>query len=560
MKWRRTIITYLIISPLIYILIGYVFYPLFSTFVASVMHDGAFSLEKYRQFFDLKNFSNLKALFTSIYISVLSVIFSGIVGVLLAFLLSRYEFPGRKILSSLAVLPMALPPLVGVYAFVFLFSESGIIPRALKELFGLAAVPFKLRGIPGVLVVHTFTMYVYFYLMASTAFSALDPSLEEAAYNLGANRFTVWRKVILPMLTPALVAASLLVFMVSMASYTAPLIFGVERTLTMQIYISRTNGDLAMAATQSTLLSMVSISFLIFMRWYQSRRIYRSVSKGVVTQRTELKNPVVRYVAGITAIILVFILLLPILTLVLVSFSVDYAWTVQILPPKYTLANYAKLFSNPRTWEPIKNSLVMSGIATAANIIFGIAAAYAIVRMYFKGKNLMDILIMLPWALPGTVIGINLITAFNRPTLFTANNILVGTFWIMPLAYFVRHIPLVYRSTSAALMQLDPNIEEAALNLGATWGYTFRRVVLPLISPGIISGALLAFVQGIGEFVASILLYTPSSRPISVAIYEHMYRFEFGTASAYGVLQVLLIIIVLLVTGQFSEKASQSAI
>lgn len=379
---------------------------------------------------------------------------------------------------------MALPPLVGVYAFVFLFSESGIIPRALKELFGLAAVPFKLRGIPGVLVVHTFTMYVYFYLMASTAFSALDPSLEEAAYNLGANRFTVWRKVILPMLTPALVAASLLVFMVSMASYTAPLIFGVERTLTMQIYISRTNGDLAMAATQSTLLSMVSISFLIFMRWYQSRRIYRSVSKGVVTQRTELKNPVVRYAAGITAIILVFILLLPILTLVLVSFSVDYAWTVQILPPKYTLANYAKLFSNPRTWEPIKNSLVMSGIATAANIIFGIAAAYAIVRMYFKGKNLMDILIMLPWALPGTVIGINLITAFNRPTVFTANNILVGTFWIMPLAYFVRHIPLVYRSTSAALMQLDPNIEEAALNLGATWGYTFRRVVLPLISLG----------------------------------------------------------------------------
>lgn len=558
MKVRRAIITFLTITPLIFVLAGYVVYPLFKTFIDSVMVNGTFTLKKYGQFFDTANLSNLEALFNSIYISVLSVIFSGIVGVLLAFLVSRFEFPGRNLLSRLAVLPMALPPLVGVYAFVFLFSESGIIPRALKELLGLAAVPFKLKGVPGVLVVHTFTMYVYFYIMASTAFSAIDPSLEEAAYNLGASRFTVWRKVILPMLTPALVAASLLVFMVSMASYTAPLIFGVDRTLTMQIYISRTNGDLAMAATQSTLLSMVSIMFLIAMRWYQSRRIYRSVSKGVVIQRTELRNPAVRYAAGTAAAILVLILLLPILTIVLVSFSVDYAWTVQILPPKYTLANYAKLFSSPRTWQPIKNSIVTSGIATLFNIIFGVAAAYAMVRMDFRGKNLMDVLIMLPWALPGTVIGINLITAFNRPTVFTAYKILVGTFWILPLAYFVRHIPLVYRSVSATLMQIDPAVEEAALNLGAGWSYAFRRVILPLIAPGIIGGALLSFVQGIGEFVASVLLYTPSSRPISLAIYEHMYRFEFGTACAYGVLQILLIVTVLLLTGQFSGKATQN--
>lgn len=556
---QKKLLPYIFIIPLIFILIGYVIYPLFTTFLDSIYIDGNFTLESYKSFFSLEKASNIEALLTSIYISVLSVISCGIVGVSLAFLLTRYEFPGRKVLSSLAVLPMALPPLVGVFSFVFLFGESGIIPRALKALFALQEVPFRLKGIPGVITVHTFTMYVYFYMLASDAFMKLDPSIEEAAYNLGANRGTVFRKIVLPMITPALVAASLLVFMVSMASYTAPLIFGVERTLTMQIYISRTNGDLSMAATQSSILSMVSIMFLFLMRWYQSRGFYRSQSKGVAVHRTEIKNPIVKYISGFLSLFLVTILLLPILTIILVSFSVDSAWTVQILPPKYTLENYVKLFNNPRTWNPIKNSLVMSGIATVGNIIFGVAAAYAIHRLKFRGKPLIDVAIMLPWALPGTVIGINLITAFNRPTIFSANKILVGTFWIMPLAYFVRHLPLVFRSSSASFMQLDPAIEEAAYNLGASRGYTFRKIVFPLIFGGILSGALLGFVQGIGEFVASVLLYTARSRPISVAVYEHMYKFELGTACAYGVLQIILILIVLIVTGEFSKGETNSA-
>ena len=156
----------------------------------------------------------------------------------MAFLLERYDFPGRRVLSVLVLVPMALPPLVGVLSFTFLYGESGIIPRGIQHLFNLEQVPFKLKGVWGVIVVHTFTMYTYFYLTASAAIKGLDPSLEEAATNLGASRFRIWRKVILPMLTPSIVAAALLVFMISMASYTAPLIFGVERTMTMQIYLS----------------------------------------------------------------------------------------------------------------------------------------------------------------------------------------------------------------------------------------------------------------------------------------------------------------------------------
>jgi iron(III) transport system permease protein len=478
----------------------------------------------------------------------------------MAFLLERYDFPGRRVLSVLVLVPMALPPLVGVLSFTFLYGESGIIPRGLQHLFKLQQVPFSLKGVWGVIVVHTFTMYTYFYLTASAAIKGLDPSLEEAATNLGASRIRIWRKVILPMLTPSIVAAALLVFMIAMASYTAPLIFGVERTMTMQIYLSRTNGNLDMAATQSTILSFVSITFLIIMRWYQNRRNYQNLSKGIGVHRSEVKSKVMKMVSILLSIIGVIILLLPILTLILISFSVDGTWTIQMLPPQYTFDHYIALFTDERTWRPIWNSLQMGFVATVGNILFGVAAAYAMVRLNFKGKTLLDILIMVPWALPGTVVAVNLIAAFSEENIFAFNQVLIGTFWILPLAYFIRHLPLVFRSTSASLLQMDQSIEEASRSLGASWWMTFRRIVLPLTLTGILAGTLLAFVQSIGEFVASILIYSTSTMPLSVAIFQKMYTFKFGTACAYGVLQIILILIVLMISEKLSKGSAGSAI
>ncbi|MET3287730.1 UNVERIFIED_CONTAM: iron(III) transport system permease protein [Brevibacillus sp. OAP136] len=551
---------YVLVAPLFLILLAYVIYPLFETFIASIKVDEQITFKNYLKFFSLEHTANLEALWTSIYISVLSVITCGIVGVGLAFLLERYEFPGRKILSVLALVPMALPPLIGVLSFTFLYGESGIIPRALKELFHLQQVPFSLKGIWGVLVVHTFTMYTYFFMTAQAAIRGLDPSLEEAAASLGANRFTIWRRVIIPMLTPAIVASSLLVFMIAMASYTAPLIFGIDRTMTMQIYLARTNGDLDMAATQSTILSVVSIAFLLIMRWYQGARNYQNMSKGISVHRTEIKSQAGKYISMLLSFIATLILMLPILVLVLISFSVDGTWTVQILPPQYTASHYMDLFTDSKTWKPIANSLKLSLIAVVGIIIFGVAAAYAMVRLRFRGKTLMDALIMLPWALPGTVVAINLIAAFNQPTVFSFGQVLIGTFWILPLAYFVRHLPLVFRSTSATLMQMDGSVEEAARNLGASWWYSFRRVVFPMALGGVLAGALLAYVQCIGEFVASILIFTTSTTPLSVAVFQRMYNFEFGTACAYGVLQIIVIIVVLFIAQKLTGDKAGTAV
>lgn len=549
---------YILISPLFLILFAYVIFPFYSTFIQSFAGDN--HLANYQKFFSLESTANLEALWNSFYISVISVICCAVVGVMMAFLLERYDFPGRRLLSILVLVPMALPPLVGVLSFTFLYGESGIFPRLFQQMFQLEDVPFSLKGIWGVIVVHTFTMYTYFYLTASAAIKGLDPSLEEAATSLGASRIRVWRKIILPMLTPSLIASSLLVFMVSMASYTAPLMFGVERTMTMQIYLSRTNGNLDMAATQSTILSFVSITFLLIMRWYQNRRNYQNLSKGISVHRSEVSSKPLKYLAVALSFIGTLILILPILVLILISFSKDGAWTIQILPTEYTLDHYKALFTDERTWRPIWNSLQMGFIATVGNIIFGVAAAYAMVRLSFKGKTVLDILITIPWALPGTVVAVNLIAAFSTESVFTFNQVLIGSFWILPLAYFIRHLPLVFRSTSASLMQLDQSVEEASRSLGATWWYTFRRIVIPLTLSGVLAGTLLAFVQSIGEFVASILIYNTSTIPLSVAIFQKLYAFKFGTACAYGVLQIVLILIVLIISERLSKGSAGSAI
>ncbi|MGM0888528.1 MAG: ABC transporter permease [Bacillota bacterium] len=559
-KNRDTRLTVWLLIPVVLVLIAYVLYPSLRTFIESLQKDGTISLGNYQDFFVQESKTNLEALWNSVYISLLSVLVSALIGIPLAFIFNRYDFPGRSFFSSAAILPIVLPSLVGVMAFMFLYGESGLIPNAIKDLFGLDKVPFKIGGVSGILIVHAYTMYVYFYMTVSAAINKIDPSLEEAAYNLGANKFKVFWKVTFPLLTPAIVAASLLVFMISMASFSAPfLLAGGYRVLSLQIYFSKINGDMEIAATQSVILSIVSISFLLFMRWYQNRKDYRIASKGIGAHRSEVKNPFMKWVMVVTGIIGVIILLLPHFTILLLSLVPDGTWTFQTYPTVFNVENYRLLFEDPNIFKPLRNSLLMAVIATLANLVFGVIASYVLVKRKFGGKSFVDILVMIPWALPATVIGMNLIFAFNEPSVFSFGQILVGTFWILPLAYFTRHIPLVVRSTNAVLEQLDDSIEEAARNLGAKWFYTFRRVIFPIIMPGVLSGTLLAFIESVGEFPTSVLLYTISNRPISIEIMNQLRIFNMGQAAAYGMIQITLIVIVLFISNKFfgikAEKA-----
>lgn len=191
----------------------------------------------------------------------------------------------------------------------------------------------------------------------------------------------------------------------------------------------------------------------------------------------------------------------------------------------------------------------MSGIATILSLLFGFGVAYATVRSRWRwGARALEVVALLPFAIPGTVLAINFILAFNSPTVFGGYQVLVGTFWILPLAYFVRNMPLVIRSSIAGLEQVDPSLEEAAKNLGADWTRRLRKVLLPVLLPSIISGGLLTFIACMGDFVTSIMLYTVFNRPIAVEIFSQLRLFNFGSAAAYSVVLLVLIVIAVEIT------------
>jgi len=553
---------YFLALGLAFLLVAFILYPLFLTFVESLRVEGRFSLVRYFSFVDLESPSNREALLNSIVLSVLSVFFSAFVGTSLAYLVAEFDFPLRGLLRRVAVLPIALPPLVGVVAFLFLYSESGILPRALKEFLGLSSAPLYLEGFIGILFVHVYSFYVYFYLFVSSLLVRIDPAVIEAAENLGSSRWRTVRLIVLPEIRPALLAAALLTFMASMASFSAPFLFAGEgRYMTLQIYNAKINGDLGLAATHSGVLVIFSIFFLILFRRSSLRNRYTIATRGVSRRSPRSMTKASRWLAFLGATCAVLFITLPILTIVLISFAKEGTWTWQLLPAAYTFENYSKLFMDRDVFRPISNSLLMSMISTASVLVTGVAIAFLTSRRKFVVgalSGMLNVVSVVPFAIPGTVIALSLIIAFNKPHWFTLGQVLVGTFWMLPLAYFVRDLPIVVRSSEAGFGHIDRSLEEASLNLGASTARTFRRVTLPLILPSILSGALLAFIAALGEFVSSVLLYTYDSRPISVEILAQLRLHNFGSAAAYGVFLMLLVLLVTSLSARWrGERATE---
>ncbi len=548
-------LTWTLAVPVFLVLGWLVLYPNLVVLAESLRVEGALSLAQYAEFFSTG--AELDALWASVWISGASVVLAALIGVPLALFFHRYEFPGRALFGALAALPVLLPPLVGVIAFLFLVGESGMLTRLVERALGLEAPPWSLIGAPGILLVHAYTMYVYFYLFTLAGLARLDEASLEAAASLGAGRWRTLRTVVLPLLTPALAAAAVLVFMTSMASFSAPYIFGGGfRVLTTQIYASKVSGALGMAMVETVMLASASLLFLWLLRRFEGRREYAAVGKGVRRARKIVRSPLARAGLAMGGGLAVLLLLLPHLTLVLVAFVPEGSWTTQILPARYSLENFQALLAAPELLRPVLNSLRMAALATAANVVFCFVAAYLVARRRFRGRGALAIALMLPWALPGTVLAIGLATTFSVSEPLTGRVVLVGTFWILPLAYFIRNTPLVAQAAIASFRQFDPALEEAAHSLGAGWTTTMRRVAVPLVLPGLTAGAMLAFVAALGEFVASILLYTHRSRPISIEILGQLRAFDFGAAAALGVVLAVLMAIVFAAGGRFVRDAA----
>ncbi|MDE3058190.1 MAG: iron ABC transporter permease [Bacteroidota bacterium] len=534
---------------------GYILFPLVRLLKQSVQPAGV--IFSFHAYMDVLRSTFVEAAFNSVAISLLSVLGSALIGSFLAYVFHSFDFPLKTISSKLVLVPLALPPLVGVISFMFLIGESGILTRGIATLLSIAPSHFALEGWWGIVAVHVYSFNVYFYVFVSSALSQLSEShgsAIDASLSLGASRASTIRRIVLPMLTPSFIGASLVTFMASMASFSAPFLFGgTTRYLTLEIYTAKLNGNDANAAAFAVLLSIVSVSFLLLLRWYQGRKSYVLVSKGSGRRSTVPHSPVVRLFAVAAAMVLVILLSLPVIIIVVLSFVKEGSWTYQILPHSFTVQNFVKLFGDPRVFKPIANSVEMALTATVIVVFIGVCASFLVVRKKFIGKRFLELMMNVPFGIPGTVIAVGLILSFNHPSFFSAQSILIGTFWILPLAYAVRNLPILFRSTSSGLEGLDPGVEEAAWILGSSGWQTLRRITFPLLLSSLVSGALLVFINSLGEFVSSILLYSYDTKPISVEILSQLRLYNVGGAAAYCTLLMILVMVAVGISSKISR-------
>jgi iron(III) transport system permease protein len=528
------------------LLVWLVAYPVAIVALDAFRGSGGYTLDGVRDFLARRN--EWQALWGSLWISLATVVLSALVGVPLAVFFTRYDFPGRRVLAQLVALPAVLPPLVGVLSFLFLWGESGFVARLVQQVTGSSDPPWRLQGAGAILFVHAYSMYVYFYLFVRAGLRGIDASAYEAAESLGSTPWRTFTRVVLPLLRPSIAGAALLVFLTSLASFSAPYLFGGGfRVMTTQIVSTRLNGDDRLAMVETLALTLIALAGLVLVRRVDADGLVGG-SKGAPPAARRLGSPGWRLACSIAGWSLAIILLLPHATLLLVSLVPLGTWTTEALPPAYTLKNYVALLQDPVRARPLVTSLWMATVATLGAVVIGLAVAGLVVRRRVPSGRLLEWLVALPWAVPGTVFAIALATAFSINAPLRLRLILVGTPLILPLAYLVRNLPLAGRALLAGYRRLDPSYEEASASLGANGLRTLRRVVVPLLRSSLVAGATLAFVAAFGDFVTSILLYTYATRPISLEILGSLRSSDVGVAAAYGVVLMCVSAAVFLAT------------
>lgn len=541
-KKKFTIGRVLTIGSLLWILIGYILLPALRTISISLLGEEGLTLLHYREFFMVE--ANVTALKNTLVLGVSTVLACGILGTLLAFLISYFNFPFKNVVSKLLLTPIMVPGIIIVIAFIQLYGESGFMTKTIEILFELEKIPFRFTGFWGILFVHEYTQYVYFFMNVSVAIKHIDYSAIEAAKNLGAGKIKIFTTIILPFIKPALIASSIITFITGIGSFSAPSLIGDRfKVLTTQMLFAKSNNHMEIASVQVVLLTIAALGFLLLCRYYEKKSTFQSSIKGTPMGVREIENPIIKGAFIIFSSILIIFILLPVFTIVILSFVTPGTWLVDIFPKEFSVDNYMRIFTKSRSMAPFINSINMSIIAAGIGVTVAIPCSYIIVKSKSRFRGIIEILAMLPWAIPASSIALNLINAFNKPNIFAFNNALVGKYVIIPIAYFIGILPLLLRSINISMYNLNDTYEEASKSLGASWFYTFRKITLPIIMPGILSGIVLGFIRCIGEYTSSAYLYTISNKPISIAMVNGVFEYEIGLAMAYGVLVIVVTVI-----------------
>jgi iron(III) transport system permease protein len=522
------VITLLVFGALFY----FVAYPVYAVFRESLRNDAGqyVGLANYLVFVQSEYFRQV--FYNTLFISIVATGGAVFVGLVFAYGLTRTDLPGKPLFMVAAILPMITPPFINAFALILLLGRNGVINVFLEEWLGFKLIIY---GYHGVILSEILTTFPLAYLILSAALSGLDSTLEDSAQDLGARPLTVLRTVTLPLITPAILAATLMVFMTNLSAFGAPALLGGGISVLAVESVIQTLGvlDWGMGTTLSVVLLVPSFLLFYFQNRYRSQRSYVTVTGAPAHTEVRptpwtIKGPVLAFCAACSAVILVTYLVV-----FLGGFS--KVWGVD---SSLTLNHYRLVFAN--TLSSIINSLLLSAIGALAATLLGMLIAYLLVRQDFRGKRVMDFLGTLPYAVPGTMMGLGFVVAFNQEPL-----VLTGTAFIIVLDYCIRRMPFGLRSGVATLKQIDVAMEEASADLGARWFTTFRKIVLPLMKPAFIAGITFAFIRAITELTSTIFLVTPKWRVMAVDIYNMVESGALGAAAAMSSLLMGIVIVVL---------------
>ncbi|HXZ36865.1 MAG TPA: iron ABC transporter permease [Thermodesulfobacteriota bacterium] len=514
----------------------FLIYPLIRLFYdAFTTTEGVLTLNNFFDFFTDSYY--LKSLVNSLWLGGATVVTTSILGITIAYLLLRYEFPGRRLFSYLTIIPMIMPPMVGVMGFVFIMGRAGTLNIILMDYLGFEKPINFMYGVHGVLLVETLHLFPLMTLSIVDALGKIDLSLDEAAESVGSRGLRKFWDITFPLTTPGYVSGALLVFIWTFADFATPLVVGVDDLLASQAYLNIVQFVdrrlFKMGIVISAIMVLLAILFLIIAKKYVAIKDYSSLSYSKVERRKISAWGKVLVIVFLVAV-LVFSFI-PYLGIALDSFG--KGWALTPIPVKYTLQYFERVAIE--TPKFIVNSLLFSGISVLICIIVGVPVAWVMARTKLPGKDMLDSLTTLILALPGTGIGIAYMRAF-RDALPFMDTALIGMWVVIPIVLGVRRLPYTVRGTFASLLLVHKSIEEAAESVGATKSKTFRDVVAPLIWKGIMVGALYSFILALQEASATLLLVIPGREMMTVGIFNFYIGGSVNEAAALGFILILL--------------------
>ena len=527
-------------------LIVFVLFPLTRIFYDAVTNEaGQFTLANFAEFFTDSFY--LRSFWRSMVLGVAAVITTSVIGIAVAFLIVRYEFPYRRTFSYLTMLPMILPPLVGVLGFVFILGRAGTVNILLMDWFGMETPVNFMYGMHGILLVETVHLFPLMTLSILDALAKVDPSLEEAAQGLGANGWRRFRDVTLPLTTPGYISGALLVFIWTFADFITPLVLGVQDLLAPQAYLNIMQFVdrrlFRMGIVISALLVVLAVFFVIAAREYVAIKDYSSLAYSRVERRR--LGAVKRWLAVGLLTLLMIVCVIPQVGVVLAA--VGRGWALTPIPVHYTMEFFEAV--SIETPKFIINSFLYAGLALLLCLVIGVPMAWIMARTRAPGRNTMDALTTLILAIPGTAIGIAYIRAFNFP-LPLIDAPLTGMWLILPLVLAVRRLPYTVRGSYSSLLLVHPSMEEAAANVGATKLRTFRDITVPLVWKGILVGALFSFIMSIQEASATIFLTLGGWEMIPFGIFTFYIAGSQSQAAALGVILIAVCALCLFVVNR----------